>query len=160
MNDRKDPQNFIKIISCFEVGISIEIFLRGENFRLTILHVAPKNKIGFELWNKSIWNVRFTIADEIRSIRTQYDQWWSWWHLQSFWRTYADDVWMPSDPGPDLVQDAHEVQSVLLELDVSKGAGSDSIPPFILKNCGSAFARPFFSFNRVTLSATTAKKGQ
>jgi hypothetical protein len=60
-------------------------------------------------------------------------------------RTYADDVWVPSDPGPDLVQDeqpfgvlqftADEVQSVLLELDVSKGAGPDGIPPLILKNC-------------------------
>jgi hypothetical protein len=40
-------------------------------------------------------------------------------------------------------------QSVLLELDVSKGAGSDGIPPLILKNCASAFARPLFLlFNR------------
>jgi hypothetical protein len=63
-------------------------------------------------------------------------------------RTYADDVWVPSDPGPDLVQDdppfdalqitVDEVQSVLLELDISKGAGPDGIPP---KNCTSAFAR-------------------
>jgi hypothetical protein len=46
-------------------------------------------------------------------------------------RTYADDL---SDPGPDLVQDnprfdalqftVDEVQSVLLELDFSKGTGS------------------------------------
>jgi hypothetical protein len=49
MNDRKDPQNFIKIISCFEVGISIEIFLRGENFRLTIIMLHQKRKKGFEL---------------------------------------------------------------------------------------------------------------
>jgi hypothetical protein len=34
-----------------------------------------------------------------------------------------------------------EVQSVLLELDVSKNAGPDGIPPLILKNCASAFAR-------------------
>jgi hypothetical protein len=34
-----------------------------------------------------------------------------------------------------------EVQSVLLELDVSKDAGSDAIPPLILKNCATAFAR-------------------
>jgi hypothetical protein len=47
-------------------------------------------------------------------------------------RTYADDVWVPSDPGPDLEQDdppfgalqftVDEVQSVLLELDDNKGA--------------------------------------
>jgi hypothetical protein len=65
-------------------------------------------------------------------------------------RTYFDDVWMPSDPGPDRVQDdtsfgalqftVDEVQSVLLELDISKGAGPDG--PLILKNCAScAFAR-------------------
>jgi hypothetical protein len=49
-------------------------------------------------------------------------------------RTYADDAWVSSDPGPDLVQDdppfgslqftVDEVQSVLLELDVSKGASA------------------------------------
>jgi hypothetical protein len=50
----------------------------------------------------------------------------------------ADDQWVTSDPGPDLVQD--KVQSVLLELDVSKGAGPDGIPPIILKNCASSFA--------------------
>jgi hypothetical protein len=43
----------------------------------------------------------------------------------------------------------NEVQSVLLELDVSKGAGPDGIPPLLLKNCASAFARPFsLLFNR------------
>jgi hypothetical protein len=67
-------------------------------------------------------------------------------------RTYADDVWVPSDPGPDLVQDdppigalqftVDEVQGVLLELDVSKGTGPDGLPPLILKKCASAFARP------------------
>jgi hypothetical protein len=31
----------------------------------------------------------------------------------------------------------------LLELDVSKSAGADGIPPFILKNCAFAFARLF-----------------
>jgi hypothetical protein len=42
-----------------------------------------------------------------------------------------------------------EVQSVLLKLDVSKGAGPDGISPLILKNCASAFARPLsLLFNR------------
>jgi hypothetical protein len=35
-----------------------------------------------------------------------------------------------------------DLKSVLLELDVSKGAGPDGIPPLTLKNCASAFARP------------------
>jgi hypothetical protein len=56
------------------------------------------------------------------------------------------------DPGPDLVEDdppffvlqftVDEVQSVLQELDVSKSAGPDSIPPLFLKHCASAFAHP------------------
>jgi hypothetical protein len=37
-----------------------------------------------------------------------------------------------------------EVQSGLLDLNVSKGAGLDGIPPLILKNCVSAFARSLF----------------
>jgi hypothetical protein len=59
-----------------------------------------------------------------------------------------------SDPGPDLVQNnltfgvlqftVDEVQSVLLELDVSKGAGSNVKLPLILKNCAFAFGRLFF----------------
>jgi hypothetical protein len=63
-------------------------------------------------------------------------------------RTYADDIWVPCDPGPDLVQDdppfdalqltVDEVQSVLLELDVSP----DGTPPLILKNCAFTFPRP------------------
>jgi hypothetical protein len=63
---------------------------------------------------------------------------------------------VPSDPGPDLGRKTHylqftlnEVHSVLLELDVSKGAGPDGIPPLILKNCASACARPLsLLFNR------------
>jgi hypothetical protein len=59
----------------------------------------------------------------------------------------------------DLVQDdppfgvfqftVDEEQSVLLELDVSKSASPNGIPPLILNNCASAFARPLFRlFNR------------
>jgi hypothetical protein len=69
---------------------------------------------------------------------------------------YNDDVWVPSDPEPDLVQNnppfgalrftLDEVQSVLLELDVSKGAGLNGIPLLILKNCASAFACPISFF--------------
>jgi hypothetical protein len=66
---------------------------------------------------------------------------------------------VPSDPEPDLVQDDtpfgalqftdDEVQWVLLELDVSKGVGPDGIPPLIMKNFASAFARPLsLPFNR------------
>jgi hypothetical protein len=74
-------------------------------------------------------------------------------------RTYADDVWVSSDPRPDLVEDnppfgalqftVDEVQSVLLELDVSKDVGPDGILPLILKNCASVFERPLSHiFNR------------
>jgi hypothetical protein len=59
---------------------------------------------------------------------------------------------VPSDPGPDLMQDnphrsalqitVDEVQSVLLELDVSKDAGPDGRPPLILKNSASVFSGP------------------
>jgi hypothetical protein len=35
-----------------------------------------------------------------------------------------------------------ELQSVLLEPDVNKSVGPVGIPPLILKNCASAFARP------------------
>jgi hypothetical protein len=34
-----------------------------------------------------------------------------------------------------------EVESVLQDLDVNKGSGPDGIPPIILKNCASAFAK-------------------
>jgi hypothetical protein len=65
----------------------------------------------------------------------------------------------PSDPGPDLVLDdlpfgalqftLDEVQSVLLEMDVSKDADLDGVPPLILKNCAPAFSRPLsLLFNR------------
>jgi hypothetical protein len=63
----------------------------------------------------------------------------------------------PGSPS-DLVQDyspfgalqftVNEVQSVLLELDVRKGASPHGIP-LILKNCAFAFALPLFLlFNR------------
>jgi hypothetical protein len=42
-----------------------------------------------------------------------------------------------------------KIQSVLVELDVSKGADFDSIPPFILMNCASPNACPLsLLFNR------------
>jgi hypothetical protein len=50
-------------------------------------------------------------------------------------RTYTEDVWMLSDPGPEHVPDdppfdalqftSNEVESVLQDLDVNKGSGSD-----------------------------------
>jgi hypothetical protein len=65
---------------------------------------------------------------------------------------------VPSNPGPDLVQDdspfgalqftVDEVQNFLLELDVSKGAGLNGILPLILKNCAAAFALPLSLFYR------------
>jgi hypothetical protein len=65
-------------------------------------------------------------------------------------RKYADDDWMYSDPGSDLLQDnptfnaiqytVDEVHNVFLELDVSKGASPDDIPPLILKNDGQVEA--------------------
>jgi hypothetical protein len=73
-------------------------------------------------------------------------------------RTYTDDVWVPSVPGPEHVPDdppfgalqiISEVESILQDLDVNKGSGPDGIPPIILKNCASAFARPLsLLFNR------------
>jgi hypothetical protein len=63
-------------------------------------------------------------------------------------RTNADDVWVPSDPGPDLIQDdppfcalqftEDELQNVLLRLDVSKGRAAMAL---IQQNCASTFAR-------------------
>jgi hypothetical protein len=52
-------------------------------------------------------------------------------------RTYTDDVWVLSDPGPEHRPDdrqfgalqftSDEVESVLQDLDVSKGSGSDGV---------------------------------
>jgi hypothetical protein len=75
-------------------------------------------------------------------------------------RTYTDDVWVPSDPGPEHVSaddppfgalhfTSDEVESVLQDFDVNKGSGPDGIPPIIFKNCASAFAKPLsLLFNR------------
>jgi hypothetical protein len=59
---------------------------------------------------------------------------------------------VPSDPGPEHVPDdqpfgallftSDEVKSFLQDLDGNTGSGTDSIPPIILKNCASAFAKP------------------
>jgi hypothetical protein len=65
-------------------------------------------------------------------------------------RTYADQDLVQDDPPFGALQfTLDEVQSILLELDVSKGAGLDGIPPLFLKNCASDFARPLsLFFNR------------
>jgi hypothetical protein len=71
-------------------------------------------------------------------------------------RTYTEDVWVPD---PEYVPDdppfcalqftSDENESVLLDLDVNKVSGPDGIPPIILKNCASAFAKPqSLLFNR------------
>jgi hypothetical protein len=52
-----------------------------------------------------------------------------------------------------------EIQSVLLELDVSKDAGPDGTPPLILKNCAFAFPRLFsLLFNRSLLTCVFPDK--
>jgi hypothetical protein len=58
-------------------------------------------------------------------------------------RTYTDDFWVSFDPDPEHVPfgalqfTSDKVENVLLDLDVNKGSGPDSIPPIILKNCAS-----------------------
>jgi hypothetical protein len=69
-------------------------------------------------------------------------------------RAYTEDVWVPSDPGPEHVLanppfgalqfTSDEDGSVLQDLDVNKSSSPDYIPPIILKNCASAFAKPLF----------------
>jgi hypothetical protein len=64
-------------------------------------------------------------------------------------RTYANELWVPSDPGPDDVSDEPpfgslqfnilEVLNALLDLDSNKCPGPDGVPPLIMKNCASAF---------------------
>jgi hypothetical protein len=51
-------------------------------------------------------------------------------------RTYTDDVWVPSDPGPENVPAFNpvKVERVLQDLDVNKDFGSNGIPPIIFKN--------------------------
>jgi hypothetical protein len=74
-------------------------------------------------------------------------------------RTYTDDVWVHSDPGPEHVPDdppfdalqftSDEVESVLQDLNVNGGSSLDGIRTIILKNCASAFAKPLsLLFNR------------
>jgi hypothetical protein len=50
-------------------------------------------------------------------------------------RTNTNDVWVPSDPGPENVSDDPPFGAL-------QGSGLDGIPPIILKNCASAFAKP------------------
>jgi hypothetical protein len=71
-------------------------------------------------------------------------------------RTYTDDVWLPTYPGPERMPEdppcgalqftSDEVENVLQDLDANKGSGPDDIPPSILKNCVSAFAKPHLFF--------------
>jgi hypothetical protein len=56
-------------------------------------------------------------------------------------RKYTDDVWVPSDPGPEHVTDdppfgvpqftSDEVECVLQDFDVNKGSSPNGIPPII-----------------------------
>jgi hypothetical protein len=66
---------------------------------------------------------------------------------------------MPSETGPKHMPDdppfralqfiSVEFESILQDLGVNKGSSPDGIPPIILKNCSSAFAKPLsLLFNR------------
>jgi hypothetical protein len=63
-------------------------------------------------------------------------------------RTYANELWVPSDPGDvgdelpfgSLLFTDLEVLNALLGLDSTKGPGPDDVSPLILKSCVSAFA--------------------
>jgi hypothetical protein len=67
-------------------------------------------------------------------------------------RTYADDVWVTSDPGPDLMQDDPPFGAFQFSTGTEcfagagyqQDAGHDGLPPLLLKSCASAFARPVF----------------
>jgi hypothetical protein len=84
-------------------------------------------------------------------------------------RTYTDNVWVPSNSGPEHVPDdppfdalqftSDEVESVLQDMDVNKGSGPDGIPPIILKN--SAFAKPLsLLFNRSMATSVFSTGGR
>jgi hypothetical protein len=62
-------------------------------------------------------------------------------------RTYTDDVWVPSDLGPEHMPDNSPFGTFQFtsDLDVNKGFGPHGIPPIILKNCVSAFAKLLFN---------------
>jgi hypothetical protein len=71
----------------------------------------------------------------------------------------VDDLWAPSSPELDLVNDEPpfgsfqftilEIENALLEFYSSKGPGPDGVPPPILKKCASAFVSPLcMLFNR------------
>jgi hypothetical protein len=73
--------------------------------------------------------------------------------------TYANDEWVPSDPGPETCLDlppfhfsVEEFDRALLELETNKGAGLDGIPPIILKNCATAFVLPLCLIFNNTIS--------
>jgi hypothetical protein len=68
---------------------------------------------------------------------------------------------LQDDPPFDALQfTVNEVRSVLLELDVNKGAGPDGIPPFILRNCASTFAHPLSLLYNKSLSTCVFPDGQ
>jgi hypothetical protein len=78
-------------------------------------------------------------------------------------RTYADEPWVPSDPGPGDVSDETpfgslqftvlKVLNALLDLHSTKGPGPDGVPSLILEYCASAFALQLcLLFNRALVS--------